>query len=90
MVRYERKKVLHLPTMNTLQQIMNKFLKIDVNTCTVIYDSTSQICNVPQMRGLPDHVPSLWQNLSLVVVFRAYPLMLLQTKQALEPVMVPL
>ena len=49
-----------------------------------------KFCNVPQMMGLPDHVPSLWQTLSLVVVFSACPLLSSQTKQALEPVVVAL
>ena len=48
-----------------------------------------KFCNVPQMMGLPDHVPSLRQTLSLVVVFSACPLLSLQTKQAVEPVVVP-
>ena len=45
---------------------------------------------VPHMVGLLDHVPSLWQYLSLKVVFSAYPLLLSQTKQTLEPGVVPL
>ena len=49
-----------------------------------------KICNVLQMMGLPDHVPSLRQTLSPVVIFSACPLLSLQTKQALEPGVVPL
>ena len=45
--------------------------------------------NVPHVMGLPDHVPSFWQTLTLLVVFGSYPLGSSQTKHALEPGVVP-
>ena len=49
------------------------------------------IYDVPQMMGLLDHNPLLWQTLSVVVVvFSSYSLSTSQTKQALEPGVVPL
>ena len=40
--------------------------------------------------GLPDHNPFVWQILKVVAEFSSYPLPLLQTKHALEPVALPL
>ena len=45
--------------------------------------------NIPHMMGLPDHVPSLWQTLSMKVVFVIYLEFSSQTKHALEPGVVP-
>ena len=43
--------------------------------------------HIPHVTGLPDQVASLWQTLSLTVVFTSRPS---QMKQALEPGVVPL
>ena len=43
--------------------------------------------NIPHMIGFPDHVASFWQTLTAVVV--EYPLFFSQTKQAVEPGVVP-
>ena len=46
--------------------------------------------NIPHIMGLPDDIPSFWQTLTaVVVVFGSYPLLSSQTKQALEPAVVP-
>ena len=48
------------------------------------------IQRIPHVMGRPDHVPSLWQTLSMAVVFNSHPLSSSQTKQAVEPGVVPL
>ena len=45
--------------------------------------------NIPQTVGFPDHDPFLWQTLTLVL-FNSYPMFSSQTKQTLEPGVVPL
>ena len=54
------------------------------------YSVNHKFHNEPHMIGLPDHAALFWQTLSaVVVVFSACPLLSSQTKQALEPGVVP-
>lgn len=57
----------------------------------ITYVSWIIFYNVPHRMGLPDHVPLLRHTLSVVVVVvGAYSLLSSQTKQAVEPAIVPL
>ena len=49
----------------------------------------ANITYIPHVMGPSDQVVSLWQILSLMVVFSSYPLFSSQTKQALEPGVMP-
>ena len=57
-------------------------LKSELNTAKCI-------TYIPHVMGPSDQVASLWQILSLVVVFSSYPLLSSQTKHALEPGVTP-
>ena len=57
--------------------------------CTLVLDR-NKFHNIPHMMGLPDHVPLLWQTLSVTIRFSSYPLSSSQTKQAVEPAVMPL
>ena len=59
-------------------------------TCFCELGSIVKFYNIPHTMALPDHVPLLRHTLSVVVdVFSAYSLLSSQTKQAVEPAVVP-
>ena len=77
---------------NHYQRLMHSFHHWPIYVHSSIMEYVSihhKFYNIPHTVGFPDHNPFLWQNLKLVL-FNSYPMFSSQTKQALEPGVVPL
>ena len=68
------------------QHSMDKICYLNTCVTRTYYNKTY----IPHVMALLDQVPLLWQNLASMVVFSSSKLALSQTKQALEPGVVPL
>ena len=76
---------MHIMIITWKLSMFHAFISPLTNTCIA---PIWNMCYVPHRVGFPDHDPFLWQTLTLVL-FNSYPMFSSQTKQTLEPGVVP-